>query len=145
LEYQQFFSADDVKRVVERSPGMTLTFEVMQGGELQTLDVRVTRYPTFLYPLSAALWVSSAWAFGLAAFVHVLAVLIVVPLALRSRRALRSSLLIGAALLWVGGNLVRILLVAALGPPELAPAGVARLFEALTLGSLIGWSLFPAL
>src|SRR5690606_434450 len=56
-----------------------------------------------------------------------------------------SSLLIGAALLWVGGNLVRILLVAALGPPELASAGVARLFEALTLGSLIGWTLFPAL
>ena len=145
LEYQQFFSADDVKRVVERSPGMTLAYEVTQGDELRTFEVRVTRYPTFLYPLSASLWLASAWTFALAAFVHLLALLIVVPLALRSRRALRSSLLIGAALLWVGGNLARILIVAAAGPPELASAGVAGAFGTLTLASLIGWTLFPAL
>ncbi|HLT48375.1 MAG TPA: histidine kinase, partial [Rubricoccaceae bacterium] len=145
LEYQQFFSADDVKRVVERSPGKTLAYEVTQDGALQTLDVPITRYPTFLYPLSPTLWVASAWAFALAAFVHLLAVLIVGPLALRSRRALRSSLLIGAALLWVGGNLARILIVTVAGPPELAAAGVAWAFDALTLLSLIGWTLFPAL
>ncbi|MDX1418912.1 MAG: histidine kinase [Rubricoccaceae bacterium] len=145
LEFQQFFSADDVKRVVERSPGMTLTYEVLQGGELRTLDIPVTRYPTFLYPLSATLWVSSAWAFGLATFIHLLAALIVVPLALRSRRALRSSLLIAAALLWVGGNLARIVMIMVAGPSALAAGGLSESFEVLTLVSLTGWTLFPAL
>ena len=154
LEYQQFFSAEDVKRVVERSSGRTLTYEVVQGSQaldasraeaVTTHEVAVTRYPTFLYPLDAALWVTSAWSFAFVAFVHLLALLIVVPVARRSRQARRSSLLIGAALLWVGGNLVRIVLVAAFGPPELAGSAVASLFSALTLASLAGWLLFPAL
>ncbi len=145
LEYQQFFSAEDVKRVVERSPGQELTYEVIQDGKLAMLDVPVTRYPTFLYPLDDGLWVATGWAFALAAFVHLLAFLIVVPLGRRSRKALRASLLIGSALCWVGGNFARILIVAAVGPVETATPAVAWTFEALTLLSLVGWILFPAL
>ncbi|NNF59197.1 MAG: histidine kinase, partial [Rhodothermaceae bacterium] len=145
LDYEQFFSAEDVKGVIERAPASTLAYEVMQDGELQTFEIATTRYPTFLYPLSRSLWVTSTWAFALVAFLHVLALLIVVPLARRSPRARRSSLLIGAALLWVGGNLLRILIVSALGPPVLHSEALARGFEVLTVLSLGGWILFPVL
>jgi len=71
--------------------------------------------------------------------------LIAVPLAVRSKRALSSSILIGAALVWVGGTLIRFLIVTIAGPPELVSPALGVAFEALTLISLAGWLLFPAL
>jgi len=148
LEMQQFFSAEDVKRVVEGMiPGDALLYEVMEtrGGVRRTAEVEIllTRYPTFLYPLSGTLWQVSLWGFAIAAFLHVLGLVIVVPLARRTRRARRSTLLFAAATAWVVGNLLRLLAVTAFGPPMGGAYGVA--FDALTLVALAGWVLFPAL
>lgn len=145
LEYQQFFSAEDVKRVIERSPVQELTYEVLQDGELVMIDIPISRYPTFLYPLGRTLWVATGWLFAVATFIHVLALLIVVPLGRRTRKALQSSVLIGSALLWVGGNFARILIVQAVGPPDLSTPFIAATFDGLTMLSLVGWMLFPAL
>ncbi len=145
LDFQQYFMADDIKRIVERSAGATLAYEVTQADEGRLFEIEITRYPTFLYPLSGSLWVASGWGYALVTFLHVLALLIVVPLAIRSGRALSSSILIGAALVWVGGTLVRFLIVTIAGPPELVSPVIGVVFETLTLVSLSGWLLFPAL
>ena len=145
LDYQQYFSSEDVKRVIARSSGSTIAYEVTQDDEERIFDIAITRYPTFLYPLSGSLWVASGWGYALVTFLHGLALLIAVPLAMRSRRALSSSILIGAALVWVGGTLIRFLIVTIAGPPELASPALGVAFEALTLISLAGWLLFPAL
>ena len=145
LDFQQYFSADDVKHVIERSLGSTLAYEVTQDDEELIFEIAITRYPTFLYPLSGSLWVASGWGYALVTFLHVLALLIAVPLAVRSKRALSSSILIGAALVWVGGTLIRFLIVTIAGPPELVSPALGVAFEALTLISLAGWLLFPAL
>ncbi len=145
LAFQQYFSAEDIKRVIERSCGTTLTYEVTQDDEDRQFEITISRYPAFLYPLSHTLWLASGWGYALVTFLHVLALLIVVPLAGRSRRALSSSILIGAALVWVGGTFVRFLVVAVAGPPELASQTLGELFTILTLVSLAGWLLFPVL
>jgi two-component system, LytTR family, sensor kinase len=148
LEMQQFFSAEDVKRVVEgMAPGSTLLYDVIEttasGRRTVEYEIPLTRYPTFLYPLSGTLWQASLWGFALAAFLHVLGLLIVAPLARRTRRARRSTLLFVAATAWVVGNLARLLTVTAFGPPM---GGVYEsAFNALTLVALTGWVLFPAL
>lgn len=144
LEFQQFFSADDVKRAVEGvRPGDVLMYDVVQYGQAQAFEIPITRYPTFLYPLDAALWQASLWGFGLAAFLHVLGLVIVAPLALRSARARRSFALFAAASLWVVGNLVRLLSLTVLGPPM--GGGYGTFFQAVTLVALGGWVLFPAI
>jgi len=149
LDGQQYFGAEDVQRAVERASGSTLVYELTDagraGGQPRQVEVPVVRYPAFLYPLNPAVWTVSGWGFALATFVHLLALAIVAPLARRSRRAMRSTLLVAAALLWVGGNFIRILILAAVGPPELVGPGLAALFEALTLLALAGWVAFPAL
>lgn len=145
LNFQQYFSSEDVKRVIERSAGNTLDYEVVIDGKPAHFQIEITRYPTFLYPLDRTLWVSTGWTFALATFLHILALLIVVPLAFRSLRARRSSYLIGAALLWVGGTFVRFLIVSVGGPPDIASPFLFGLFEGLTLVSLAGWLMFPAL
>ncbi len=145
VDFQQYFSAEDVKRIVERSPGSAMMYEVTQDDEEQIFEIAITRYPTFLYPLSKSLWVASGWGYALVTFLHILALLIVVPLAKRSKRALSSTILIGAALVWVGGTLIRFLIVTIAGPPELAAPSLGAAFEALTLFSLVGWLLFPVL
>src|SRR5690606_36804445 len=88
LEFQKFFSADDVKRAVEDvRPGDVLVYDVVQHGQAQSFEIAITRYPTFLYPLSGSLWQSSLWGFGLAALPHLLRLVVVAPLAVRSARA----------------------------------------------------------
>ncbi|HYE95477.1 MAG TPA: histidine kinase [Rubricoccaceae bacterium] len=144
LQYQQFFTAEDVKQVVSRASGQALPYEVTRGDEPLVFEVPITRYPTFLYPLSSALQVASAWGFSLAAFLHLLALLTVAPLVLRSKRARRSFVLIGAGLLWVGGNLLRIAVLMLVGPPETVSPAFTAAFDGLTLLSLAGWILFPA-
>ncbi|MDX1531568.1 MAG: histidine kinase, partial [Rhodothermales bacterium] len=144
LEFQQFFSADDLKRAVEGvQPGTPLVYDVVQDGRLHAFEIPITRYPTFLYPLSGTLWQASLWGFGVVAFLHLLGLVVVAPLAWRSRRARRSFWLFAAASLWVFGNLVRLLSITLLGPPM--GGAYETFFQAVTLVALGGWVLFPAL
>lgn len=149
LAEQQFFSAEDVKQVVQHvSPGTILIYEVRlpfgdDSGVVFTLDIPITRYPTFLYPLSGILWQVSLWGFAVASFLHILGWVIVAPLAPRSRRARRTTYLFSAATLWVTANLARLLFVSFLGPPE--GGWYSHLFNSLTLVALTGWILFPVL
>jgi signal transduction histidine kinase len=144
LEFQQFFSAEDVKRAVEGvAPGDVLVYDVVQRGQPQSFEIRISRYPTFLYPLSGPLWQASLWGFAVVAFLHLLGLIIVAPLAGRSPRARRSFALFLAASLWVIGNLVRLGCVTLLGPPM--GGTYATFFQAVTLLALGGWVLFPAL
>lgn len=138
-------TVEDVERQVSRATGTVLGYDLERRGRRLNADVRVDRYPTFLYPLSGSLWAYSLWGFGLVGFFHLLAFLTVSPLARRSPRAQRSKRLIAAALAWVGINWVRLGWVALLGPP---PAGVSlrgAVFDALTLTALAGWIVYPAL
>ncbi len=146
LEYQQYFNAEDLKRAVEGiEPGATRTYFVERGGEFIEADVRFTRYPTFLYPLSGTLWTFSVWGFFVAGFVHLLGLIIVGPLSLRSRKAQFSLLLILASSLWIFSNLLRLLMVEFAGPPLDVGNAYDDLFQALTGIGLIGWIGFPAL
>lgn len=149
LTGQQFFSAEDVKQVVQNvPPGTTLTYEVRipyrpNAESAVILEIPITRYPTFLYPLSGTLWHVSVWGFAVATFLHILGWVIVAPLASRSRRARRTTWLFSAAALWVTANLARLLIVSLFGPPE--GGWYSHLFNSLTLVALTGWILFPVL
>ncbi|GIV60359.1 MAG: hypothetical protein KatS3mg043_1448 [Rhodothermaceae bacterium] len=145
LEGLQYFSAEDLKSATQRiEPGQVRTYYVIRDGRVITAPVRFTPYPTFLYPLSSALWHFSIWGFTLGTFLHVLGLFIAGPLALRSRAAWPPLMLILVSFLWMFGNLLRILLVTLLGPPG-ATGFYAGLFEALTFASLAGWIAFPVL
>ncbi len=144
FEFQQFFSAEDLKRAVEGvAPGDVLVYDVVQGDRLQSFEIPISRYPTFLYPLGGVLWQASLWGFALAAFLHLLGLVIVAPLVGRSPRARRSFALFAAAALWVFGNFVRLLSLTFAGPPM--GGAYATFFQAVTLLALGGWVLFPAL
>ena len=135
--------AEEAERQVDRATGTVLTYAIDRGGAGTEAAVRVARFPTFLYPLSGALWTVAAWGFALVTYLHLLAYLTIAPLARRSARAQRSKILIGAALAWVGGTLVRLVWVRVWGVPEAGgPGGVA--FDAVTLAALAGWITYPA-
>jgi hypothetical protein len=143
VDFMPVASAAEAERQVERATGAVLTYSLARDGEAREAEVSVVRYPTFLYPLSGALWTAAGWGFAVVTFLHLLAYLTVAPLARRSGRARRARLLIGTALLWVGGNLVRLVWIALVGPPAPGPGNV--LFDALTLVALAGWVVYPAL
>ncbi|MEX1055516.1 MAG: hypothetical protein WED81_05770 [Rhodothermales bacterium] len=146
LEYQQYFNAEDLKRAIEGiEPGSSRTYFVQRDGEFIEADVRFTRYPTFLYPLSGTLWHFSVWGFLVAAFIHIVGIFIVGPLSLRSRKAQFSLLLILMSSLWIFSNLFRLLVVELFGPPPTVGGTYDRIFQTLTGIGLIGWIGFPAL
>lgn len=146
LEYQQYFNAEDLVRAIEGiRPGETRKYYVQRDAQFVEVDVQFTRYPTFLYPLSSTLWHFSVWGFLVAAFIHVVGLIIVVPLSFRSRKARFSLLLILASSLWIFTNLFRLLLVEFLGPPVTMGGTYDLLFQMLTVVGLIGWIGFPAL
>ena len=151
LDGQQYFNAEQLREAIDGiRPGSEHVFVVLRGEERQAeqYPVRFTRYPTFLYPLSASLWRFSVWGFTLAAFFHVLGLLIIVPVALRSRRPTRakySLVLILASSLWIFGNWLRLLLVEGVAPPGDLGSWYAILFHGLTFFSVAGWIGFPAL
>ena len=131
IDFLEVRTADEARRQSERATGTVLTYGLEQDSATRTADVRVERYPTFLYPLSTALWVTTGWAFGVVLLLHLLAYLTVAPLAPRSRRALRSKHLIGAALLWVGVQAMRWLWVTVFGPPPAVPTPGRAVFDAM--------------
>ncbi|NBC18880.1 MAG: PDZ domain-containing protein [Bacteroidetes bacterium] len=145
LDYQQYFNLEDLQRAIDGvPPGSVRTYYVMRGDQMRDVDVRFTRYPTFLYPLSTSLWQFSVWGFVLGAFLHVLGLIIAAPLASRSRQALFSLVLVAVSALWVVGNLLRLLLIEVTGP--CAPGSwLDHTFQGLTLVGLVGWIGFPAL
>ncbi len=130
---------------IQRATGTVLTYSLDRNGQQLDREVWIHRYPTFLYPLSAPLWVTSIWAFAVVAFLHLLAYLTVAPLAVRSARARRARRLIGAALVWVGVNLMRLAWVSALGAPPGGQSLQGAVFDGLTLIALCGWIAYPAL
>jgi two-component system, LytTR family, sensor kinase len=146
LEHQQYFTATDLKRAVDGvSPGLSRTYFLVRDGEFHGATVRFTQYPTFLYPLSGALWYASLWGFIIGSFLHILGLAIVGPLALRSRKALLAFVLIGFSALWMFSNALRILMIEFGGPPEPLGGASLFLFKALTAVGLVGWIVFPAL
>ncbi|MEO0558480.1 MAG: histidine kinase [Bacteroidota bacterium] len=145
LDFAQVFTADDLVAQTQRATGTVQAYSINRDGQRLDVDVAIVRYPTFLYPLSQTLWAASGWGFALATVLHLLALSTVLPFVRRSPRAMRSAVLIGAALLWVGGNLLRILWVALVGPPSGLGGAEGVFFDTLTLMSLAGWTLFPFL
>ena len=145
VDFLPVAGAADAERLIERATGTVLTYTLDRGGLERTAEVRVARYPTFLYPLSGPLWAFSAWGFSVVALLHLLAYLTVAPLAPRSVRARRSRRLIGAALVWVGVNLARLAWVSVAGAPPGGGTLAGAAFDALTLAALGGWIAYPAL
>ncbi|MEM6783395.1 MAG: histidine kinase [Bacteroidota bacterium] len=143
LDGMQYFNADDVERVVAGlPPGAAVAYSVTRSGVPIRLEVAITRYPTFLYPLSEALWQVSLWGFAIAAFLTVLALGIVAPLTVRSRRTWGAVTLLVAATVWAVGHGLRLSLLTVVGPP--LEAGYTLVFRTITVVSLAGWIAFPA-
>lgn len=146
FDFTQYFNSDALKRVIESVPPRDVrTYSVLRGDDIQSFEVRFSRYPTFLYPLGVGLWSASIWGFIGGGFLHLLALIIVTPLTFRSTSAFRSFLLIAASSIWVFGNLARILLLTWFGPPDLVMNVYPELFAILTMISLCGWIAFPVL
>lgn len=146
FDFTQHFNADALKRVIESvPPGARRTYTVLRGDDMLSIEVPFSRYPTFLYPLGQGLWSASIWGFVGGGFLHLLALIIITPLAFRSRAAFKSFLLIAASAIWVFGNLARILLLTWFGPPDMVVTVYPELFAVLTMTSLCGWIGFPVL
>ncbi len=146
LDYHQYFMAEDVLHAIEgMRPGSQGVYTVQRAGKLISIPVAITRYPSFLYPLSASLWQFSIWAFIAAAYVHLLALVVVIPLARRSSQARYALLLIVVSLLWVFMTKARLLIIELGGPALVVGSTHDGLLKALSLLGLIGWLAFPAL
>jgi two-component system, LytTR family, sensor kinase len=146
LNYQQFFNAADLRVAIARfPPGSMHTFSVLRDGAILDMNVRFTRYPTFLYPVSTAIWQFAIWGFLFGAFLHVLGIGILGPLGLRPGPARFGLLLILVSSLWFTANAVRLLTVELIGPPIFPGSIHDTIWQALTLVGLLGWIGFPAL
>ncbi len=146
LDDRQFFSSEDLQRgIAGITPGERRLITVQRDSGLVSLDLRISSYPTFLYPLSTSLWYSSIWGFALAAFLHLLALVVVLPMAGRSGHSRRAAFMILAAALWICGNLARLSWLELIGPPDLSGPAFRTGFTVLTLTALAGWLAFPVL
>ena len=146
LDHQQYFTAEDLQQAIQGiGPGRTGVYSVLREENPITIEVPFTRDATFLYPLSPALWQFTLWGFALGAFLHVVGLIIVAPLAVRSRRAAFSLALIFVSSAWLVCNLLRVVLVELLGPPSVPGGGYDVLFRTLTFAGLAGWLAFPTL
>jgi len=145
LEYQQFFDKEGLRNAITGvKPGDARTYFVVRNEEYVEARVIFTRYPTFLYPRSPALWRFALWGFTLGAFFHILGLFIAGPLAAHTRKARFEFVLICVSSLWIVGNLLRLVSTEILGPPT---AGTAYddVFQVLTFIGLVGWIGFPVL
>lgn len=146
IEGQMIFGADELKRVVAGlPPGTTVRYEVTRAAETVAVDVLLTRYPTFLYPLTADLWFFTLWGFLIGSLLHVLGLAIAIPLARSSIRARFSLGLLLVSSLWMFSNLARLMLIEFFGPAGLPGSRYDTVFQILTSLGLVGWLLFPAL
>ncbi len=146
IEGQMIFGADELKRVVAGlPPGTVVRYEVTRADEARTIDVPLTRYPTFLYPLTAELWFFTLWGFLSGALLHVMGLAIAIPLARSSLRARYSLGLLLVSSLWMFSNLARLLFIEFFGPAGMPGSRYDVVFQALTVLGLVGWLLFPAL
>lgn len=146
FNYQQYFNVGDLLHAIEgAAPGSINTYSVSRGDELIEAAVQFTRYPTFIYLNTAALWHFSIWGFTVGAFLHAVGLAIAIPLARRSRRAWSTLWLIVISALWFFANLLRLVLIEVFGPP-VGPGGIYDVsWQILTVIGLVGWVSFPAL
>ncbi len=146
FEGQIIFGVEELKKVIEGiPPGTEVYFEVLRDERTLVVPVQVTRYPTFLYPLSTGLWLFALWSFLIGSLLHVLGLAIAIPLARSSLRARFSLVLIVVSSLWMFSNLARLLLVEFFGPAGVPGSRYDLVFQTLTVLGLAGWLLFPAL
>ena len=146
LNYQQYFQAETVNEVVQKlRPGESVVYSINRDGSGQEVVVELSSYPTLMYPLSDFLWGASMWGFVLAFFIHVIALIIALPLAVRSRGGWYSSAMILASGLWISCGAIRIGIVNFIQPEFLLDGLGASIFNGLTVLGLGGWLLFPAL
>ena len=140
LDNIQYFGVNDLRDAIRGiRPGQTLRYLVERDGGYHEIEVRFTRFPTFLYPRSRALWQFALWGFAIGAFFHVLSLFVAAPLARRSRQARAEFVLIAVSTVWIVANLARILTVEASGPP-IAGTAYDSVFQGLTLIGMVGGS-----
>ncbi|MFT4605748.1 MAG: two-component system LytT family sensor kinase [Rhodothermales bacterium] len=145
LDNIQYFTVEDLRDAVRGAgPGRSMDYLVERGGAYHEIDVRITRFPTFLYPRSQILWQFALWGFAIGAFFHFLALSIVAPLARQSDQARTEFVLIAVSAVWIVANLARLMSVEILGPP-VAGTSYDKVFQGLTLIGLVGWIGFPIL
>jgi two-component system, LytTR family, sensor kinase len=145
LDNLQYFAVADLKGAIRGArPGEVLSYLVERDGAYHEVDVRFTRFPTFLYPRSQALWQFALWGFAIGAFFHILSLFIAAPLARRSEQARSEFILVLISAVWIVGNLARLFAVELLGPPVVGSV-YDRVFQGLTLIGLVGWVSFPVL
>ncbi len=145
LDNIQYFTVEDLRDAVRGAgPGRSTAFLVERGGAYHEIDVRFTRFPTFLYPRSQRLWQFALWGFAIGAFFHFLALSIAAPLARQSDQARTEFILIAVSAVWIVANLARLMSVEILGPPVVGST-YDKVFLGLTLLGLVGWVGFPIL
>lgn len=145
VEGAMLFDAETVSSTLAAMPpGRTVGVEVRHDAAPQVRRVTMARYPTFLYPRSAALWAFALWGFVVAAFLHGVGLALAAPLAGSAEgRNVRRLILVSA--LWIFPTLVRLMLLETVGPPGHVGAFYDRAMQALTVMGLIGWIAFPAM
>lgn len=145
LEYQQYFDTEGLRDAISGiPPGEVRNYLVVRGDEYVDARVQIARHPTFVYPRSLGLWRLALWGFTLGSFFHILGLVIAGPLATRSKKARFELVLIAVSSAWIVGNLLRLLAVEFLGPPNVGTA-YDDVFQTLTFIGLVGWIGFPVL
>ncbi len=145
LDGLQLFNASDLQQAVEGvPPGNSVRYTLMRENLPFDAEVQLTRYPTFLYPNSRLIWRFAIWGFAVGAFIHLLGLISAAPLRRKSKPALFSFMLILVSAFWIVGNLLRILSIEFVGPPQEGTA-YATIFQVVTSIALIGWIVFPVL
>ncbi|MBL7979473.1 MAG: histidine kinase [Bacteroidetes Order II. Incertae sedis bacterium] len=145
LDYIRYFDAEAFKIAVDAiQPGQHHRYTILRGTQAYTFDIRFTNYPIFIYPHTELLWNISLWGFLIIAFIHLMALGIILPLRNRSAKANLSIWLIGTASVAVFGNLIRLLMLALWGPSNITGVSYV-LFQGLSLLGLLCWIGFPAL
>lgn len=145
LDNIQYFTIQDLRDAVRGAgPGKIKSYLVERDGAYHDVEVRFTRFPTFLYPRSEILWQFALWGFAIGAFFHFLALSIAAPLARQSEQARTEFILIAVSALWIVANLARLFSVEMLGPPVVGST-YDKVFQGLTLLGLVGWIGFPIL
>ena len=146
IEGAMLFDAESVEGAVGGvAPGTTVAYEVVRDGAITRVAVPLARYPTFAYPLAPGLWTFSLWGFLVGAFFHALGLAIAVPLARSTLRARYALAVIAVSALWIGSNLLRLVLMEVFGPPGAPGSAYDAALRGLTVVGLTGWILFPAL